>query len=241
MESLLNLNIYNKDICLNLHNFNEIVSNNIRQTRNFFEIEFLKYIKDNYPNQHGIIDIGANIGNHSLFFLEFLNCDNLYAFEPHPDNLSILKLNLSKYKNKSLIYDIALSNKDGLMPLYNSEINNYGGFSLFSYNDPTVGNTSFLVKPDITVKPLDSFNLTNISMIKIDVENYENEVLDGARNTIQLNRPIIFVENLYHGYPYIQPNPDIHLKILTELNYVKKDSNIKNSFMDLWIPAENVY
>ena len=97
--SSVSFNLYGKDICLNLHNFDEVISNEIRRERNFYEIEFLNYIKENYSDQTGIIDIGANIGNHSLFFLSFLKCDNLYAFEPQQDNVSLLKSNLSDYKN----------------------------------------------------------------------------------------------------------------------------------------------
>jgi protein O-GlcNAc transferase len=46
---------------------NEIISNKIRKTSNFYEIEFLDFIKNNFYEQSEIIDIGANIGNHSLF------------------------------------------------------------------------------------------------------------------------------------------------------------------------------
>jgi hypothetical protein len=74
-------------------------------------------------------------------------------------------------------------------------------------------------------------------MIKIDVENHENEVLEGATQTILNNKPIIFIENLYYGYPHVCPDPNVHQKIFNELNYIKKESNIVNSFMDLWIPA----
>lgn len=73
-------------------------------------------------------------------------------------------------------------------------------------------------------------------MIKIDVENHENEVLEGAKQTILRNQPIIFVENLYHGHPNVCPNPDPHSSILCDFGYMKKETNICNSFMDLWIP-----
>lgn len=73
-------------------------------------------------------------------------------------------------------------------------------------------------------------------MIKIDVENHENEVLEGAKSTILRNKPIIFVENLYHGFPEVQPNPNIHLAIFEELGYIKLASNILGGFMDLWVP-----
>jgi hypothetical protein len=130
-----------------------------------------------------------------------------------------------------MIYEIALSDKQGTMPLYNSQHDNYGGFSLHSYSN----NSSFLVKDSVDVITLDSLNLSNISMIKIDVENHENEVLRGGKQTILNNKPIIFVENLYYGYPKVCPNPNPHQEIFDELGYYRKESNILGSFMDLWV------
>lgn len=134
--------------------------------------------------------------------------------------------------NKSIIYNIALSNCCGHMPLYNSQDGNYGGFSLHSY----FNGSSYLVKNEIPVATLDSFGFNNISMIKIDVENHENEVLEGAIQTIQQNKPIIFIENLHYDFPNVCPNPNPHAPILQKLGYKKKESNICHSLMDLWIP-----
>ena len=44
------------------------------------------------------------------------------------------------------------------------------------------------------VTTLDTFNLKNISFIKIDVEGYELNLLKGAFNTIEKNKPLIFIE-----------------------------------------------
>jgi FkbM family methyltransferase len=210
----------------------EIISDNMRYANTFFEINFLNFIKENFLNQNEILDIGANIGNHSLFFLKFLNCKKVHSFEPVKSNLSFLKKNVDQYLDKSMIYDIALSDKEGYATLYNSQMSNDGGFSLHSYSN----GASFIVEDNILVKKLDSYNLNNISMIKIDVENHENEVLDGARDTINRNKPIIFIENLFHGYPNVCPDPEPHKTIFEELNYKKTFSNILGSYMDLWVP-----
>ena len=180
----------------------------------------------------GILDIGANIGNHSLFFAKFLNCEMVYSFEPFPRNVSVLKQNLLNFTQKSKIYEIALSDKEGTMPLYNSQAGNFGGFSLHNYSN----GASFMVNPSINVITLDSLNLNNISMIKIDVENHENEVLEGAKQTILRNKPIIFIENLFYGYPNVCPDPNPHQKIFNELNYKRVETNILGSYMDLWTP-----
>lgn len=216
-----------------VHTFSETVSDYIRVSKNFFEISFLDFLRKNFPIQKEILDIGANIGNHTLFFTKFLNCQRVHSFEPVGKNFSILQKNVENYKDKCICYQVALSNKDGKMPLYNSQKENYGGFSLHCYSN----GSSFLVSESIDVKTLDSFQFENISMIKIDVENHENEILEGARDTILRNKPIILLENLYYGYPHVCKDPNPHEKILSELGYVKKYSNIENSLMDLWQPS----
>jgi len=225
-------NFNNSPTQIFLHGQGEIMSDSMIDTNNFFEITFLNYIFNNHNKQKGIIDIGANLGNHSLFFAKFLECDVVHSFEPIDINFTLLQKNMENFEYKSKLYNLALSNKSGHMDIYNSQENNFGGFSLHSYSN----GSSFLVGKTTEVITLDSLNLENITMIKIDVENHENEVLEGSRNTILRNKPIIFIENLFHGYPDIVNDPDPHFKILNELNYIKVQSNIVNSLMDLWIP-----
>ena len=228
--SLTNIFCLGQEIPFYVYNFNETISNHLRHNKLPYELPFLLYIKRNFPEHQEIIDIGANIGNHSLFFAKFLKNDRVHAFEPHQSNFELLQKNLAGQKCQ--LYNLALSNFEGELPLYNSQIENYGGFSLHSYSN----GTSFKVLDSIPVRTLDSFNLNNITMIKIDVENHENEVLEGAKDTISRNKPIIFVENLYHGFPQVCPNPEPHAQIFHELNYIKRDTNILGGYMDLWVP-----
>ena len=55
------------------------------------------------------------------------------------------------------------------------------------------------------LRPLDSFGFQNVSVLKIDVEGFEDEVLAGAERLIRENRPVILLEILggksYPGAP----------------------------------------
>jgi hypothetical protein len=68
-------------------------------------------------------------------------------------------------------------------------------------------------------------------MIKIDVEGFEEEILAGAMKTIELNKPVIVVEQQKHEYKdAIADKPSI--KILESCGYqvvdqVKKDWVLK--------------
>ena len=46
----------------------------------------------------------------------------------------------------------------------------------------------------VEMRRLDSFHLNHISFIKIDTENFEQEVLKGAAETIAKNRPVMLIE-----------------------------------------------
>lgn len=218
-----------KTLTVHLHDFAETVTSVINGSGHFFEKNFLEYVRINFAKQQTILDIGANIGNHSLFFSEFLEYDEIICFEPFAKNVELLKLNLSGKKCK--IMDYALSDTNSTKPLYNSQSDNYGGFSLHSYGP----NTSFVVENKITTKTLDSLELNNISMIKIDVEGHENCVLNGSIQTIKRNKPIIFIENLSHGYPtlFVESQFD---EFFSSINYIKVAKNIEGSYMDLWSP-----
>jgi FkbM family methyltransferase len=87
----------------------------------------LSFLRNNYKDQKNIIDIGANIGNHSLFFSKFMS-NKVYSFEPYGQNIELFKQNLSN--RNCTLYENALSDKNGKMVLYNCEQNNFGGFSL---------------------------------------------------------------------------------------------------------------
>ena len=97
----------------------DYVSRVIKYHKNFYEASFLSFLRTNFNNQKNIIDIGANIGNHSLFFAKYMNCNKIFSFEPFIQNIEIFKKNLSNYEDKCILFEKALSDKDGEMVLYN--------------------------------------------------------------------------------------------------------------------------
>ena len=157
----------NEDTVIYVHSdHTDHIGNMIKYYNNFYEYELLSFLKTNFNNQKNIIDIGANIGNHSLFFAKYINCNKIFSFEPFAKNIELFKHNLSNYKDKCILFEQALSDKDGKMVLYNTEQNNFGGFSLYKQD------ASFEVLAEIDVIKLDNYNFTDVTLIKIDVENH---------------------------------------------------------------------
>ena len=74
------------------------------------------------------IDVGANIGNHTSFFENFLEFDRIIAFEPIIDNFVILKTNI--HSPKTVAFLLALGKEFGQVRLLNQIPNNSGTWSI---------------------------------------------------------------------------------------------------------------
>jgi FkbM family methyltransferase len=88
-------------------------------------------------------------------------------------------------------YNIALSDEVNVLKMENLQYH--------SERDINIGNAHLDACYDngynlVNVNTLDSFNFENVSVLKIDVQGYEPKVLDGAKETILKNKPVIFIE-----------------------------------------------
>lgn len=148
------------------------------------------------------IDIGANTGIYSLF-VKSLNPDAIViAFEPSrtiiPELLSNIKLNNFNIKHEPL----ALSDQQGELTFYDSTIPHQTSASLSDRMNKVNPSLHGTVLPYIvSVETLDNYiknsNLTNIDLIKIDVELHEPEVFAGMINTFSSQKPYIIFECLF--------------------------------------------
>jgi FkbM family methyltransferase len=139
-----------------------------------------------------IIDIGANFGFHTLEFAELVEHGHVFSFEPQKLVYYQLCGNviLNGFDNVTT-YNTALSDEVNVLKMenlqYHSEVDiNIGNAHL----DACYDNGYNLVN----VNTLDSYNFENVSILKIDVQGYEPRVLDGAKETINKNKPTIFIE-----------------------------------------------
>ena len=137
-----------------------------------------------------ILDVGANVGNHTLFFSQCVGPEGrVLSFEPQRFLFKILCANalLGHYQNV-WPYRLAVGDEEGKVdiPVPNYERpNNYGGFSL-SFD-------TFKEEGDITT--IDAIAPEKCHLIKIDVEGMELSVLKGAIETIARTRPFLYFEN----------------------------------------------
>ena len=156
----------------------------IRGNRSFYELDLLMKCRELYLPGTAIIDVGANIGNHTVFFGTILNAQ-VYAFEPYPPNHDLLEMNIAANGLETRVHPTrcALGDTDGFGSLHPGPPTNLGTTSI-SFG---AGETP--------VRTLDSLSIrAPIGLLKIDVEGAETAVLRGATATIQRWLPDIIVE-----------------------------------------------
>ena len=137
-----------------------------------------------------VADIGANIGLASIWFSKHIK--KLYSFEPSPTTFKILKTNLAIAGSTNVdAHNIGLGSKDENLTITFAKENRSGAF---------VSNTTKLVghiTEDIKLTTLDNFfNSVPLkpTFLKIDVEGYEINVIEGASDLLKLCKPTVVME-----------------------------------------------
>jgi FkbM family methyltransferase len=179
---------------------NEDVSNAMVRDNDYFEDHILDYIRSLYPDQKAIIDIGAMIGNHTQYFARFLTYSQIIAFEPIQENFKFLTLNTEEYPY-IIRYNKALSNYNGKVTLEKNKQN--WGMHGVQYPPDLTWNTGAYdpeSREEVECITLDSLELQDVTLIKIDVELYEPQVLEGAAQTIARCKPLIVIEDVFQRY-----------------------------------------
>lgn len=191
---------------------------------------FLDNLLGDRKKNLAVLDIGANIGNHSLFFARHFG--QVFAFEPHPFTYQLLALN-SQFAPNLKTFNLGLGDKEDTLDLYEDN-SNFGASSMIHQ----VNQEGKKIQVDI--KRLDDMSLgqTPIGLMKIDVEGMEYHVLLGAQALIKEHQPIIILEQLENEFQGdSQETPSI--SVLRNLGYnfcwIKRKPN-KPFWLTLGIP-----
>lgn len=161
-----------------------------------------------------VIDVGAHIGTHTVKLAELVGPEgHVIAFEPQQKMFDELRCNLALngVKNTTALA-VALGDAFGKIEMDAPNPLNEGGIG------PGQGGN------EAELRPLDSYALEDLSVLKIDVEGFEDHVIEGARRTIEKHKPVIFVE-IQGGHNWDKAPPEIREKIastahkLTSMGY----------------------
>ena len=181
-----------------------------------FQQHNLRRLRDLVPNARIVLDIGMNIGMNTIEYATWAK--KVIGFEPTPQTFDMANRsielakqqtdddlkkgwypnssNLNGYASCKIIADIetnlmGLGDTEGSFKLHLKK-NNAGQNHL----DPTKIIKSKVIPEtiDVNVKTVDSFNFSEVDIIKIDTEGFEFYVIKGAEKTILIELPVIQVE-----------------------------------------------
>lgn len=143
------------------------------------------------------LDLGANIGNHSLWFAEYFTA--VHSFEPNERAYLLLKANSMLVSNIH-VHNVGCSDETVANQLAKYSKTNIGGARLdssppnhhFPKNEDLVETTYFnLIKLDDYL-PQETHD--KVGLIKCDVEGFEEKALKGAEKIISASKPVIAFE-----------------------------------------------
>ena len=165
----------------------EYVFEKIRKSNDFYEVNLLnKWVLPHANRLKVIYDIGANIGNHTVFFSTKTRAE-VFSFEPYPPNFDILNKNIESNNLQNVtVFNFALGGKKENLFLSLEQKNNFGTASIKSNPEAETIRTEIRVLDDLHL-PLPDF-------VKIDVEGYEFEVLQGMKETLIASIPRVWIE-----------------------------------------------
>lgn len=139
-------------------------------------------VEDFIPSKGSVVlDIGAQYGDFSILCAKKYEVGMVYSFEPISRNFNVMIENLALNEVSNFrAFNSAVGSKEG-------EIMIDGENAMASAFDQNPNCKVNLVS-------IDSMHLKHVDLIKIDVEGFEMEVLEGARNTITRDLPPLIIE-----------------------------------------------
>lgn len=178
-----------------------------------YQLHNLKRLRELVPSARTIIDVGMNIGMNTIEYATWGKV--VHGFEPTPQTYDMAVRNIEMAVNQSeptnywwhgssgkvtgeiILHNCGLGNSSGVLDIVIKK-NNAGHNHIDNKDIPTVTKRARKVydRPteQVEIYTLDSFDLHNVDIIKIDVEGYELPVILGSEKTISEWRPVVQVE-----------------------------------------------
>lgn len=203
--------------------------------------EILNNTKKQCKELHTIIDVGANKGQFQKAAKYHFPDVEIHSFEPIPELYEkLLKTTKKTVKN----YNLALGNEIGQLTFNKNKYNHSSSFYEISEHNKNFPSSE-TTKINVNIERLDNlsskFNFEGVTLLKLDVQGFELEVLKGGVNTIKQHINYIIVEinfvKLYENQPsFTKLNTYLNelgfeLKTMLDFNLGRDKSYIEADFL----------
>lgn len=227
----------NKDIKVKIYDFfvwcsfrKNKMSHSILRKCDFEDLKELNLIKILSEDKSTLIfDCGSNFGFYSLYLASLSEKNIAIAFEASPKTFQELKRNIDENNFKNIQgYNLALTNDNNKTLTFFESSNDWESSLMES-------NKNNKIETIINSTKLDFFQNdiggdTPHIIIKLDVEGYEMQVIDGAKKIIDQYSPVIVLEfsvfidkNIIFNYDYLKTFLEEHNYSIYDTSYQKID------------------
>lgn len=185
MSDELRFRAFDTKVAFHLPDTRDHIQKQILSKQAFYEQPMLEDIGPGVPENALVVDAGANIGNHTVFFAKILKAKVL-AFEPNPAAIPTLQRNIeiNEIKDRVDLHTVALGQSSGTGTISNSSSNNLGMTQVIADDGGEVAISSLD----------DIIGDRAVQLIKIDVEGMECDVLKGAIGTLKRSHPALLIK-----------------------------------------------
>lgn len=159
------------------------------------ERDFLAFLRS-IPEDAFVLDVGANLGVMTAHLSRRLRRGAVVAFEPVPENLAVLRRVIAERRLDNVrVEACALGDRDGTAEMVMPVERGARRHGLSHVVHPTIAERNEGRRLTVAMRRLDGFTFSSrVAAIKLDVENFERFVLEGALATLRRDRPALYVE-----------------------------------------------
>jgi FkbM family methyltransferase len=175
-----------RSLTLGFASADDHIARAIRHSGTFYEAELLADVRSRLFFAHCAVDVGAHVGNHTLYFAHMLGLKTI-SFEPNPTTYALLEANIRDNGLEEICRprNAAVGAATGHVRASQPPDSNSGMATVKA--DPTGRVPLVRLDDDVRGEP-------RIDVVKIDVEGWELEVLKGGEAVIARHRPLLYVE-----------------------------------------------
>ncbi len=167
-----------------------------------------------------VLDVGANTGQFAEALIDFGYKGKIVSFEPSTVAYKEIEKRARKYPNWTLAEKMAIGDTDGTVEINISKDTNFNSIKdlksdYLEYND----QSQVVDQETVRISKIDSlegeyFDSSESIMLKIDTQGFEQEVLDGAQNSLK------YINGIKIEMPIQPVYENVSLDVLQIINYM---------------------